>query len=137
MSFPRWQRLWSRTKRSDAVRRFRLQVEQLEYRLVPSTSQSIHDLYVFRSPGDPQPPNPDAVNFGNTVLALTIGEFAGVQTPITFDPTQTYDLNVINTAGHLTPDFTFRATFAVPVPGGPPGVFDQVVTLRLIQGNTT
>jgi parallel beta-helix repeat protein len=96
---------------------------------------NLNSLDVFRSPGDPQPPNPDAANFGNTVLIATISPFAGVLTPTSFDPTTTLDINAVNVNGHLNPDFTFRFTFATPTPAG--NTFNQVVTLRLIQGNTT
>jgi CSLREA domain-containing protein len=96
---------------------------------------NLTNLDVFRSPADPQPPNPDAANFGNTVLVATLSPFAGVLTSNSFDPRLTVDLNVVNTQGHLNPDFTFRLTFAPPTPAGT--TFNQVVTLRLIQGNTT
>jgi CSLREA domain-containing protein len=103
---------------------------------VPLNGRSnLNDVYVFRSPADPQPPLPDAPNFGNTVLTVTVSPFAGALTPISFDPRMTLDLNVVNTTGHLTPDFTFQVTFAPPTPAGQ--TFNQVVTLRLIQGNTT
>jgi hypothetical protein len=95
----------------------------------------INDVYIFRSPADPQPPNPDAPNFGNTVLCVTFCPFPGVLTPTSADPRVTLDLNVVNVTGHLTPDMTFRFTFAPPTAAA--GTFNQVVTLRLIQGATT
>jgi hypothetical protein len=95
----------------------------------------LNDIYIFRSPADPQPPNPDAPNFGNTVLAQTISPFPGVLTPTSFDPRVTIDLNVVNVTGHLTPDMTFRVSFAPPTPAG--ATFNQVATVKLIQGITT
>jgi hypothetical protein len=95
----------------------------------------INDVYIFRSPADPQPPNADAPAFGNTVLAVTFCPFPGVLTPTSADPRVTLDLNVLNVTGHTTPDMTFRVTFAPPTAAG--ATFNQVVTLRLIQGNST
>jgi hypothetical protein len=92
---------------------------------------NINSLYVSRSPAD----TAATANFGNTELIATLSPFAGMLTPISFDPRLTFDFNVINTTGHLTPDFTFRLTFAPPTPAG--NTFNQVITLRLIQGNTT
>ncbi len=95
----------------------------------------INDVYIFRSPADPQPPNPDAAKFGNTVIAVTFCPFPGVLTPTSADPRLTLDINVINVTGHTSPDFTFRVSFAPPTAGV--GTFNQVVTLKLIQGATT
>jgi CSLREA domain-containing protein len=87
-------------------------------------------VFAFRDPTDSS-----NVNFGNTVLAVTVSPFAGVLTPLGFDPRMTLNLNVVNVTGHLTPDFTFRFTFAAPSPSG--SNFTQVVNLNLIQGATT
>ncbi len=95
----------------------------------------INDVYIFRSPADPQPPNPDAANFGNTVIAVTFCPFPGVLTPTSADPRVTLNINVVNVTGHLSPDFTFQVTFAPPTAAA--GTFNQVVTLKLMQGATT
>jgi CSLREA domain-containing protein len=92
---------------------------------------NITNLYIFRDPND----TAQTPNFGNTDIIATLCPFAGVLTPEGFDPNLTLDINVVNTQGHLTPDFTFRFTFGPPVPDA--GTFDQVVTVKLIQGNTT
>ena len=104
---------------------------------------NITNLYAFRSPGDAPnvrnaniPPIGPPLLFGNTDLAVTVSPFAGSLTPTSFDPRLTLDANVVNAAGHVIPDMTFQVTFAPPVPAGP-NSFDQVATLRLIQGNTT
>jgi len=91
----------------------------------------LNDIYIFRSPADVA----NVQNFGNTVIAATMSPFPGVLTPTSFDSRVTLDINVVSVTGHLTPDMTFRFTFAPPVPNG--NTFNQVVTLRLIQGNTT
>jgi hypothetical protein len=94
----------------------------------------INDVYIFRSPAD----TAQTPNFGNTVLCVTFCPFPGVLTPTSADPRVTLDLNVINTTGQLTPNMTFRFTFAPPTNAGTnPPSFNQVVTLRLVQGNTT
>jgi CSLREA domain-containing protein len=97
----------------------------------------LQGVYVFRSPGDPQPPNPDAANFGNTVLAVTFSPFPGVLTPTTFDPRVTLTLNAVNVQGHLNPDFSFIITFAPPVSNAPAPGSSQVVTVNYKQGATT
>ncbi len=97
----------------------------------------LQNLYVFRSPADPQPPNPDAANFGNTDLVVTLSPFAGVLTPTGFDPRLTINLNVVNVQGHLSPDFTFIITFGVPTSNAPNPGSSQVVTVNLRQGATT
>jgi hypothetical protein len=97
----------------------------------------IQNLYIFRSPADPQPPNPDAANFGNTVFGVTISPFAGVLTPTLFDPRVTVTVNFVNVQGHLNPDFSFIITFAPPVSNAPNPGSRQVVTVNLKQGATT
>src|SRR5260370_5458344 len=101
-----------------------------------STTAGPDGLFVFRSPAD----NSGTVNFGNTVLVLTTSPRLGTLNPgNTFDDTGTLDIVVAqsNTSpGDTTAAFTFLVTFAAPVDAGG-GVQDQVVTLRLIQGNTT
>jgi parallel beta-helix repeat protein len=98
---------------------------------------NVTNLYVFRSPADPQPPNPDAANFGNTDIVVTVSPFAGVLTPLYFNPGMLIDVNVVNVQGHLNPDFTFGITFGVPVSNAPNPGFSQVVTVDLIQGAST
>jgi hypothetical protein len=69
---------------------------------------------------------------------VTFCPFPGVLTPTSADPRVTLDLNVVNVTGHTTPDMTFRFTFAPPTNAGTnPPSFNQVVTVRLIQGATT
>jgi CSLREA domain-containing protein len=98
---------------------------------------SLQDVYIFRSPADPQPPNPDAANFGNTDIMVTVSPFAGVLTPDTFDPRVTLILNAVNVQGHANPDFSFVVTFAPPMSNAPNPGSSQVVTVNLKQGATT
>jgi CSLREA domain-containing protein len=88
------------------------------------------DLYIFRSPADNS-----NVNFGNTDLVVTLSPFAGVLTPLSFDPRAEVDIHVVNVLGHLQEDFSFQFTFQSPVPAG--GTFSQVVSEFMKQGNTT
>jgi hypothetical protein len=97
----------------------------------------INDVYIFRSPADPQPPNPDAANFGNTVIAVTFQPFPGVLTPTTADPRVTLTINAVNVQGHTNPDFSFIITFGAPKSNAPNPGSSQVVTVNLKQGNTT
>lgn len=97
----------------------------------------INDIYVFRSPADPQPPNPDAANFGNTVLVATLSPLTGVLTPVTFDPRVALTINAVNVTGHLNPDFSFIITFGVPKSNAPNPGSSQVATVNLKQGATT
>lgn len=101
-----------------------------------TTTAGPDGLFVFRSPFD----NSGTANFGNTVLVLTTSPRLGTLNPgKTFDPNATLDLVVaqsITTPGNTTAAFVFRATFATPIDVGG-GVQNQVVTLRLIQGNNT
>jgi hypothetical protein len=103
--------------------------------IFPNTAQNgrpdINDVYIFRSPAD----TPQTPNFGNTVITVTICPFPGVLTPISFDPRLTLNINIINVTGHLNPDMTFQVSFSPPGAAGP--TFNQVATLRLMQGATT
>jgi parallel beta-helix repeat protein len=99
---------------------------------IPQSGRAVvNDLFVFRSPAE----TAQVPNFGNTDIMVTLSPFAGSLTPVAFDPRVTLDVNVVNVSGHLTPDMTFRFTFAPPTPAG--ATFNQVVTVRLLQGNTT
>jgi hypothetical protein len=97
----------------------------------------LNDIYIFRSPADPQPPNPDAANFGNTVICCTMSPFPGVLTPVTFDPRVTLTINAVNVTGHTNPDFSFIITFAPPTTNAPNPGARQMVTVNLKQGATT
>jgi len=92
---------------------------------------NINDLYVFRSPAD----TANTPDFGNTDIIATVSPFAGALTPLSFDQRLTLDVNIVNTAGDLTPDLTLEASFGPPISAE--SSFNQVVTLNLIQGNTT
>jgi len=83
-------------------------------------SLDLGDLYVFRSP----------TNEENTVLIMTMSEFANVISPITFDPEANYEF-LIDQNGDLLPEVTLRIVFSPP-----PSVrddFSQKARVQLIR----
>lgn len=84
--------------------------EASDFRDAPSLSANnlegaldLGDLYVFRSPVDED----------NTVLALTLSQFANVLSPITFDSKVTYEFH-IDQDRNLIPDVSIQVRFSPP-----------------------
>src|SRR5215510_5062683 len=86
--------------------------------LVNTATQGTHDIndiYVFRSPANPN---------NNTVFFLSFQPFPGNLTPRSVDPTQLYDIRIDST-GDAVEDTVFRLTFGTADSNGV-----QDVTLR-------
>jgi hypothetical protein len=79
-----------------------------------SGRHDLNDIYIFQAPG----------NINNTVIIVTVSPFPGVLTPISFDPSLIFEVNVDNN-GDAIEDKFFRMTFSA---AGANGV--QQVTLR-------
>lgn len=65
----------------------------------------INDLYAFQSPSNP----------ANSVLIMTVNPFAGVLSPLAFDPAVEYQIQIDNT-GDAVADITYTASFGAAAP---------------------